>query len=271
MEPATLSVAIVTYRTDPGLLECCLRTLAESVEHARGEALLSDVDVYLIDNGSSNPPSPPPRMPAHSGLLHTRSGHGNLGYGRANNLVLADLSSDFHIVMNPDVELDVDAISAMLRTFRERAEVGLVAPAVKGSDGERQYLCKRYPTLWVLFLRGFAPRFVRHRFAAALDRYEMRDAISDEYVDRIPLASGCFMAMRTQLFRELGGFDPSYFMYFEDYDLSLRLGRKANIAYAPAVRIVHRGGDATAKGARHVLWFIGSARRFFSRHGWKIA
>ena len=36
--------------------------------------------------------------------------------------------------------------------------VGAVAPAVRGPAGERQYLCKRYPSVWVLFLRGFAPR-----------------------------------------------------------------------------------------------------------------
>jgi len=77
--------------------------------------------------------------------------------------------------------------------------------------------------------------------------------------------------MRTALFRAIGGFDARYFMYFEDYDLSLRLGRRAALAYAPAARVVHHGGNASAKGPRHVLWFVRSAWRFFSRHGWKIA
>ena len=123
----------------------------------------------------------------------------------------------------------------------------------------------------MLFLRGFAPGFLRRRFRAQIERYEMRDAIADRFVQGIPLASGCFMALRTELFRSLGGFDARYFMYFEDYDLSVRLARKATIAYAPAVRIVHRGGEAATKGARHVFWFMRSARQFFSRHGWKIA
>jgi GT2 family glycosyltransferase len=58
-------------------------------------------------------------------------------------------------------------------------------------------------------------------------------------------------------------------MYFEDFDLSLRLAKEAGIAYEPAARIVHHGGGAARKGLRHVLWFVASAFRFFSRHGWR--
>jgi len=266
-----LSVAIVTYRTDPALLGRCLQSLARSVARARDGSLLDDLDLFLIDNGPAQAPaSLESAWPAGAGVVHAKSGHGNIGYGRANNLVLGDLRSDVHIVMNPDVELDADTIGAVLCALREHPEVGLVAPAVFGADGKLQYLCKQYPSLWILFLRGFAPSFVRRRFQASLDRYEMRDALGDRFVSGIPLASGCFMAIRTALFRQLGGFDAHYFMYFEDYDLSLRLARGAALAYAPEARIVHHGGNASAKGPRHVLWFARSAWRFFSRHGWKI-
>jgi GT2 family glycosyltransferase len=98
----------------------------------------------------------------------------------------------------------------------------------------------------------------------------MRDLVGERFVDEIPLASGSFMAMRTAHFRRIGGFDARYFLYFEDYDLSLRLGRDAAISYDPAVRIVHHGGYAAAKGLRHVAWFLRSATRFFSTHGWRL-
>jgi GT2 family glycosyltransferase len=134
-----------------------------------------------------------------------------------------------------------------------------------------QYLCKRYPSLWVLFLRGFAPARLRRRFAPALDHYEMRDVIGDRFVPGVPLASGCFMLARTPLLTRVGGFDPRFFMYFEDYDLSLRVGRESQVAYVPRARIVHHGGDASRKGVRHVAWFMRSAWRFFARHGWRFA
>ena len=45
------------------------------------------------------------------------------------------------------------------------------------ADGTTEYLCKRYPAVIDLALRGFAPRFVRALFRRRLDRYEMRDRI----------------------------------------------------------------------------------------------
>ena len=267
-----LSVAIVLFRSDAAIFARCVRSLAASLERARALGLLGAAHVFLIDNGGGKPLAEAARVmwPRELAELHVRSGHGNVGYGRGNNLVLADLTSDVHVVMNPDVELEPDAIAALLRTFRARPGVTLLAPAVHGPQGERQYLCRRYPSLWVLFLRGFAPAALRTRFAHALERYEMRDVVGDRFVDDVPLASGSFMAMRTAALRAVGGFDRRYFMYFEDYDLSLRFSREGRIAYDPSVRIVHHGGDAAAKGMRHIAWFARSAARFFASHGWRL-
>jgi GT2 family glycosyltransferase len=202
----------------------------------------------VIDNGA--PAEAAPRVEPGTwryGELRVMHGHGNLGYGRANNLVLGELRSDVHVVMNPDVEVEPEAVSAAISALASHPGIGLVAPAVYDARGERQYLCKRYPSVWVLFLRGFAPAFLRRRFKQAIDRYEMRDAIAERFVEDIPLASGCFMAIRTPLFVRVAGFDADYFMYFEDYDLSVRLARHAALAYAPEARIVHHGGGASAR------------------------
>jgi GT2 family glycosyltransferase len=272
MPSARLSIAIVTYRTPAPMLERCVASLARSVEKARAQGLAGSADLFLIDNSPADAPAPALSPGAWTaGRIEVLRGHGNVGYGKGNNLVLGRLRSDAHVVMNPDVEVDPGAIPAALAALDTHPGVGLVAPAVYDASGARQYLCKRYPSVWVLFLRGFAPGFVRRRFQDAIDRYEMRDAIADTFLAGIPLASGCFMAIRTPLYESLGGFDARYFLYFEDYDLSLRLSRQATLAYVPEARIVHHGGGAAAKGWRHVAWFLGSAWRFFSRHGWKLA
>lgn len=103
-----------------------------------------------------------------------------------------------------------------------------------------------------------------------LDRYEMRDLAEDELAVGIPIASGCFMLARGDILRDLGGFSSHYFLYFEDFDLSLRIGRVADIAYVPQVRIVHSGGEAARKGWAHRRMFIRSALTFFRRNGWKL-
>ena len=275
MAAPALSASIVTFRPEPRLLGRALASLAAAVAHAREAGALGAFQLFVVDNGPAEGraaiDAAVAAWPPGAGTVEVIAGHGNVGYGRANNLALARAASDAHLVMNPDVELERDALRAGLAALRTHPEVGLVAPAVFGDDGERQYLCKRYPSVWVLFLRGFAPERLRRRHDREIAAYEMRDVIADRFVPGVPLASGCFMLARTALLAKLGGFDPAFFMYFEDYDLSLRIGREAQVAYDPAVRIRHHGGDAARKGPRHVGWFVASAARFFSRHGWRLA
>jgi GT2 family glycosyltransferase len=275
MAPARLSATIVTFHPDPALLQRALRSLGGAIQRAQARGLVSSAHVFVVDNGDDaslhDSQGAAREFAASASTLEFVHGHGNVGYGRANNLVLPRLESDFHLVMNPDVELDGQAIAAGIEALQSDGRIGLVAPEVRGSGGERQYLCKRYPSVWVLFLRGFAPAALRRACAATLDRYEMRDVLDTRTYSPVPLASGCFMLVRTALFRALGGFDPRFFMYFEDYDLSLRVGREAQVAFVPAARIVHHGGEAARKGPRHVSWFLRSAWRFFATHGWKIA
>ncbi|HEX4764538.1 MAG TPA: glycosyltransferase [Usitatibacter sp.] len=275
MPAPSLSASIVTYRPEPGLFSRALASLAAAIAEARRAGELGDARLVVIDNG---PPETRRDVtvalaawPASAGPVEVLAGHGNVGYGRANNLAIERVRSDFHLIMNPDVELEPSALREALAAARAHPEVGMLAPAVLGEDGELQYLCKRYPSVWVLFLRGFAPAMLRRRFARAIDHYEMRDVIADRFVPSVPLASGCFMLARTALLVRVGGFDPRFFMYFEDYDLSLRVGREAAVAYVPQARILHHGGEASRKGLRHVAWFVSSAWRFFARHGWKIA
>ena len=273
--PLAFSAAIVTFRSNQPLLRRAVASLAVAVLAARQAGLVGAAHLVVVDNGPGDDRGGIERAlaawPDEAGPVEIVAGQGNIGYGRANNLALARVRSALHLVMNPDVELAQDALAAAVRSLEAHPEVVLLAPAVCGDDGAVQYLCKRYPSVWVLFLRGFAPRALRERFAARLDAYEMRDAIGAAYVPGVPLASGCFMLARTAAMRAAGGFDPRYFMYFEDYDLSLRMAAQGTVAYEPTVRIVHHGGEAARKGWRHVGWFVRSAGRFFSRHGWKLA
>jgi GT2 family glycosyltransferase len=275
MPAARFSATIVTFRPDAALFERSLRSLAAAIANARAAGRISEAEVHVVDNGPPQALGAVERalgaFPALAARVEISHGQGNVGYGRANNLVLPKLSSDYHLIMNPDVELEPDAIVAAIAALDADSQLGAVAPSVRGANGEPQHLCKRYPSLWVLFLRGLAPAFVRRRFARALDDYEMRDLAPDRPYSPVPLASGCFLLVRTPLFARLGGFDPRFFMYFEDYDLSLRLGAEAKVAYVPQARIVHHGGGASRKGLRHVAWFVRSACRFFHLHGWKFA
>lgn len=272
----TLSISIVIFRPDLNVLRATLRSLRQAANAAGEAGKLGPATLDLIDNGSPDPAALDRVLGEECGgapFLQSRvvRGHGNVGYGQGHNLGIHASEAHYHLVLNPDVELDFRALTEGLTFLDANPEVGLVAPEVSGPDGRREYLCRRYPSIFVLLLRGFAPASLQARFRGPLDRYEMRDLISDRIVKGIPLASGCFMLARGGLLRDSGGFSPRYFLYFEDYDLSLRLRRRTDIAYVPSVRIVHLGGDAAGKGARHTLLFLRSAVTFFRTYGWKLA
>jgi GT2 family glycosyltransferase len=272
----TLSVSVVVFRQMPNPLATTVASLATAAARARAAGLLDRVTVWLIDNGGHDAPSLDRAMgdaiaeaAAPWLVLETIRGQGNVGYGRGHNLGISRSAADWHLVLNPDVVIDPDALVAGLRYLESHEGVALVTPRAEGEAG-RQYLCKRYPSILVLGLRGFAPAWLRQRFRGALHRYEMRDLPDDAPTERIPIASGAFMLCRRDALEEIGGFSPEYFLYFEDFDLSLRLGRRWRIAYLPAMRIRHAGGEAAGKGWTHRRMFIRSGLTFFRRHGWRL-
>ncbi|MGF6769021.1 GT2 family glycosyltransferase [Paraburkholderia sp. GAS199] len=265
-----LSVSIVVYHPDERLLASTLASLQAACE-ALADGSARPVGLTIVDNGGA------PAMDTFFAPLRAAgiqcnviSGQGNVGYGGGHNLAIAAAQSRYHLVLNPDVELQRDSLVRALAFLEQSQETGLLAPWIGGVDGHQQYLCRRFPTVLDLFVRGFLPSSLRKPFARRLAHYEMRDQLdASNVVWDPPIISGCFMLFRTDVLAQLGGFDDRYFLYFEDYDLSLRAHDVARVAYVPQVRILHHGGGASRKGMQHVKLFVTSACRFFNRFGWK--
>jgi GT2 family glycosyltransferase len=121
-----------------------------------------------------------------------------------------------------------------------------------------------------LVLHGIAPRFVKCFFAERLQEYEMCCEMTAQVLSKEVMASGCFMFVRYSALDTMSGFSPDFFVYFEDFDLSIRISRYAAIAYVPEVRIVHGGGNALKKSLRHIM-FAKSAFVFHHLRCWRLA
>lgn len=275
-DPRWLSVSLVVYRADLAVLRATVASLGAAVDQARQAGVVERAVLYLVDNGTADTAAldrtVADALASYVGQLSLEvlRGHGNVGFGAGHNLAIARVDSRYHLVLNPDVVVDGAAIVEGVRYLEAHSEVAMIAPHVLDEVGARQYLCKRYPSVAILGLRGFAPDWLRGLFRRRLDQYEMRDLPDDVPYSPIPIASGCFMLCRTAALVSVGGFSPAFFLYFEDFDLSLRFARQAAIAYVPAVRIRHAGGDAAGKGWAHRGMFIRSAFTFFRRHGWRL-
>lgn len=261
-----ISVSIVTYDSHLTVLQETVSTLAGSIRKSGNQGQL-----YIIDNGNDFPAGLPDSITnCDLNIEHIKAPR-NVGYGRGHNIAIAKTNAQYHLVLNPDVVISPQALPEALNFLQANPECGLIAPAAYAPDGAKLYLCKSYPTLLDLALRGSDSTALRKLFSSRLARYEMHDIIEgDNIYMNSPIISGCFMLFRTDVLKALDGFDPRFFLYFEDFDISLRAARITRIAYVPSVRIVHYGGHAARKGIRHIMSFIWSATQFFNKHGWKL-
>jgi len=269
-----LSVSLVVYNSSLDLLAKTLASLQAAADRAQANEL-SGVSVTVVNNASTDEYSAQLRQllsrvsQSEAFALELLDLPENVGYGAGHNRALMVADSTCHLVLNPDVELAAGALSVGVARLQADPEVVLLSPRARGGDGEAEFLCKRYPSVLVLLLRAFAPATGQRLFPGKLARYQMSDVCTGEEAVEVPLASGCFMLARTADLQALSGFDERYFLYFEDFDLCLRLAGRGRLLYLPVMEIVHHGGYAGRKGLRHLWLFVTAGLRFFHQHGWR--
>lgn len=274
-----LTVSVVVYHLNVPVITKALVSLQIAADQAFLAGLISELRITLVDNADAPQNQqhvlslldslPAPAIACTRKLI---SGHGNIGFGRGHNLVIerpAARPQDFYLILNPDVFLTPDTLVQGLTWLTTHPHSVAVAPAVQNGDGHTVSACKRFPSVLDFLLRGFAPARVKALFRRRLHHYEMSDLPVDKPTEDIPVISGCFMLFRHAPLQSLKGFDPGYFLYFEDFDLSIRAHQLGTLSYVPTMSITHLGGHSARKGLRHILMFGRSLVRFFNTHGWR--
>ncbi|MCB1876336.1 MAG: glycosyltransferase [Chromatiales bacterium] len=269
LSAASISVSLVHFRSDLRQLSDTLRGL-EAARIAYAAAGAGPVSLYVVDNTPQGDPALDGTVRDHwRGPLQLLRPGRNLGFGAGHNLALAQADGEFHLILNPDVYMEPQALLRCARYLRGHRRTVMLSPQARGGEGQRVYLCKRFPSVLALLLRGFAPAWLRQAFRRRLDHYEYRGETEQQIREGVLIASGFFMFARRRALQAINGFSPRFFLYFEDFDLSLRIASQGRIDYFPAVCVVHYGGHSSRKGIRHILLFVRSAITFFSIHGWR--
>ena len=201
-----LNISIVLYRPDVQQVTELLAEL-DKVKCLKG--------IWLMDNS----PVQTEVLAQLGGKVHYVFNNANLGYGRAHNIAIRESVSEnteFHLVMNADIEVKAEDIDALHAFMSAHKEVGHLMPRVVYPDGSTQYLAKMLPTPLDVFGRRFLPkRLMRRRN----ERYELRKLVDAGKPLNVPYLSGCFMFLRTEAVLQAHLFDERYFMYPEDIDL----------------------------------------------------
>jgi N-acetylglucosaminyl-diphospho-decaprenol L-rhamnosyltransferase len=190
----------------------------------------------------------------------------NLGYGGAMNAAAAALPNgiEWILVSNPDVVLEPGCIDELVRVGNEDPAIGSVGPAIHNSDGTLYPSARAVPSLRTGI--GHA-MFVNLWAGNPWTRAYRKDAEQDPTQREAGWLSGACLLVRRTAFEKIGGFDPSYFMYFEDVDLGFRLGKSGyRNVYAPSASATHSGAHSTTgESAQMVRTHHDSARLFLAR------
>lgn len=196
--------------------------------------------------------------------------HENNGFGFGHDYNLMKSTEKYFLIFNPDIILERESLQAMLDKMDKDESISLLVPKVLNSDGTTQHLIRDRVSVFDYALRFVPFKFVKEMFQKRLASYECRDLPDDRDVD-IRIGSGCFMLVRGDDFKEVNGFDNRYFMYFEDYDLCLELGkRNKRVVYTPFSQVIHYYERGAHKNSKLFKIFMKSMYKFFDKWGWKL-
>ena len=161
----------------------------------------------------------------------------NLGYGRGLNAGLARATTPYVLFMNPDAVIAPPDIAKLTAFLDEHPRVGVVAPAIIEGDGALQ-------------TAGVMPtptRILRHAAGVGRGIALQRTIHPGEAPFATNWLCGALLLARTALIQELGGFDPMYFLYFEETDLCRRVAQKGFELWAVGEAVAHHEGSVSAK------------------------
>ncbi|ANY10114.1 N-acetylglucosaminyl-diphospho-decaprenol L-rhamnosyltransferase [Pseudonocardia sp. HH130630-07] len=231
-----LAVVTVTYSPGP-LLDGFLDSL-------RTATVRDDVPVVLADNCSVDG-APERAARERSGVTFLPIGE-NVGYGAAANRGVAALDDRYGwvVVANPDLEWAPGSLDLLLDAGRRHPRAGALGPLVREPSGAVYPSAREVPSL--VTGAGHAALgtvWPGNPFSAAYRRE--RDDVTERDAGWL---SGSCLLLRRAAFDSVDGFDPRYFMYFEDTDLGERLGRAGwRNVYVPSAEVMHVGGASTGK------------------------
>ncbi len=234
----TVTIGIVNYNTKEDLKQCLYYLL-------KNPPILS-YSIVVVDNNSTDGSQEFLKSLNKKRVIFILNKE-NIGFGSACNQIARKTDAPYVLFMNPDVKITRGSIDKLLSFIEEHPEVALVTGKLLNPDGTLQLSCRRFPTiLRALFGRAslFRSLFPNNPITREYMLYDL-DYNNVQFPDWV---RGAVMLIRTNLFKEIGGFDEQFFLYLEDTDLCFRFRKKGyEIAYNPTAIFYHKLGSSTKK------------------------
>lgn len=177
----------------------------------------------------------------------------NLGYGAAVNAAVRKLprSVEYVLISNPDVAFGPGLVSELTTWLQGHDDAAAVGPRILNADGTTYPSARALPSLRTGIGHATFSRIWRSNPWSK--RYRAEGITNDQSRHAGWLSGSCLMVRRSA-FDEVGGFDESYFMYFEDVDLGHRLAKAGwKNDYLPQAFATHYGAQSTSSDPSRML------------------
>lgn len=176
------------------------------------------------------------------------------GFGANHNAAFRRAKGEWFCVMNPDIRLPENPFPVLLAEIA-RQPAAVIAPAVLTPEGALADSVRRFP----------APLSLAGKMLGVGDgRYPFSVGDNTFTADWV---AGMFMLFRAEVFRSVGGFDESFFLYYEDVDICARLWKAGHRVLAcPRARVVHDARRTSRCNLRYMRWHAASMARYLAKH-----
>jgi GT2 family glycosyltransferase len=220
-----ISAIIVNHNSEEHLRRCLKSLIRPGVE----------IEVLVVDNASSDGSLGLVREVFPEARVFEQDR--NLGFGAANNIAANEARGESLLLINADAWLEAEALQRLHQHLQRDDRLALVAPTLLYPDGRRQFVWS--PERGVA---GEALQQLRNPFENSRWAHGAAIRTVSRLAGRLWFTAACVL-VRTEAFRAVGGFDETFFMYFEDVDLCVRLEKAGwGLAQEPGAVVRHAGG-----------------------------
>ncbi|MTH77951.1 glycosyltransferase family 2 protein [Paracoccus aestuariivivens] len=244
-EPNSSSIAVIVVNF--GTANLAIAAVESVLAREHGDRI---IEVHLVDNAS-------PGNDASDFLrIHQERSWGervtlwleteNHGFGRGNNVVIDRLAHrsdppDYVFLLNPDAALENEALVILADKLDASPEIGAVGAGISLPSGKPVAAAFRFPSAIREFVQAvnFGP-------LTRLMSTSLVPLPADHPEGAVDWVAGAAVMFRMSILRAEKGFDPDFFLYYEEVELMHRIRRAGyQIHYVPRARVQHAEGAST--------------------------
>ena len=253
-EMPIVSIIFVSYRTR----ELTLTSIESVMSSMREDPMPYEIILVENDGGDGTVEAVAERFPA----VRILDNGENVGFGRGNNSGASVARGSLLFFLNTDTEIHPGAIQAMVHRLASQPTWGALGVRLVNPDGSAQPSILTLPTVWRIFCEFFwLDRLKIRRFSGPYDQ-----RVDPTKPGVIEAANGAALMVRRELFERIGGFDPDFFMYYEECDLCRRIrSNGSEVGYEPEAVVMHHVGASSSDRPWWFFRIMRSSRRIYGR------